>query len=222
MAGKEASSDPVDYRNLRFEKSALLQVEDVWNDNRTWGTSYHGEFHARLSIHKVSSGKFVAQQAVESSGRTLFLTPELFDDVPGHCTTEEFQNFHEACEWLRESELIQHGHLAELFEKEVLRFNSTGRSGPTLTPWSDRKAHELFETKLVFDPDDTMWQLLQEWHSPRWGFPHSLNDLRFLIGVDVSEFSKRNLSIDSESLSQRVKDELLPEVEARFIELLSG
>lgn len=182
----------------------MIHIEGVWNDDRTFGTRLHGEFHLRLEIDQVSENRYFAEEALETSGRALLVGPEFaVGDLPTFERQQEFPSFSGAYEWISSCESIGFGHLRELLQQEYDRHNSGAvRDLGALTPWSGRTTVDLFDVELSSDSSDAVQAKLQELRKlPPSPLPRSINDLQFHF---------------------RDHKELLPQLEKRFIQILSG
>ena len=214
------------YDGLRYSGKPLLHVEDILNNDQIYGTDYHGEFRFRLAIYKLSKKEYVAQEALESSGRALFLTQEIFNNPPNvFLRSHKFKTFDEACEWLRRSESISQGQIGRLFEKEVVRITSTKASAASdRTSGITTHTIDLFLVELPENTPDTLIALLEGIKdlSDRWAFPHSMGDLRYSVRSDIKEYAKITEAPDPETLISQGEILLLPLIEDRFIKILDG
>ncbi len=116
-------------KDLRFWGRILIDVEDVWNDDRTRGTRFDGEIFNRLAIYKKASGNrdktYVGEQ-LRYNPRVLCMLPEFTssDDLPFMSLAEEFNQFDDVVDWIAAGPLITEGHLRDAFRRELERHKS--------------------------------------------------------------------------------------------------
>ncbi len=116
-------------KDLRFWGRILIEVEDVWNDDRTRGTRFDGEIYNRLAIYKKASGNrdktYVGEQ-LRYNPRALCIYPEFssLDDLPFMSLAEEFNQFDDVVDWIAAGPLITEGHLRDAFRRELERHKS--------------------------------------------------------------------------------------------------
>lgn len=110
-------------KDLVFRGRTLLEVEDVWNDQRTYGTRFDGEIHNRLAIYEaLDPPRYIAEQ-LRYNGRVLLLDPEMVHDhpLPFLSFSQRFATLEEAVNWIARSEMISEGSLRDVFVVELAR-----------------------------------------------------------------------------------------------------
>jgi hypothetical protein len=140
--GLSSDKPPGTYNNtcekdLRFRGWILVEVENIWKDERTTGTRFDGEILNRLAIYETcAAGKvkpFVGEQ-LRYNPRVLLLLPFQQGDLPFMSLAGEFDSFDDAVEWIEAGQMIHGSGLRGAFEKDVARC----RSGAKL-PFPPRK-----------------------------------------------------------------------------------
>ena len=118
-------------KDLQFWGRILIEVEDVWNDDRTRGTRFDGEIYNRLAIYKKASGNrdktYVGEQLRSNQNEiVLMIPPEIWSSggLPFMSLAEEFNRFDDVVDWIVAGPLITEGHLRDAFRRELERHKS--------------------------------------------------------------------------------------------------
>lgn len=120
--------DNIHGKDLQFHGWILIEVENIWNDERTRGTRFDGEIVNRLAIYEKCKGKkvkpFIGEQC-RYNPRALLLLPFQKGDLPFISLVRDFDSFDETVAWIAAGEMIESSGLRSVFEKDVARCRST-------------------------------------------------------------------------------------------------
>ena len=229
--GTFGNSTPND---LFFRGRIQIEVEDVWNDERTRGTRLDGEIFSRISIYtkvgSAASKAFVGEQ-VRKNQRAILLTPEIVSSggLPFLSMAKEFEGFSDVVDWIYGGPLIDDGQLRTLFASELERRRARVLSTACKLLWK-RSWNYRGLPKLLAATEGACQELSslapirdqEEWLKERWPLdiepdPWLLGDLartRYAIGYLLALYE-----LDSSHGHRQIDErELDPESEeARMI-----